>query len=102
MCIHMMVIRVYKDLVEEVYVHKPREGDKPSLFGKIVFKRTLIPNVVMGTKEKVSFCIEGRPLYCRRFVTQMSTTAEPSVAPISAEDIASTSRGDGGSDGDDE
>ncbi|CAA7050651.1 unnamed protein product [Microthlaspi erraticum] len=93
---------MYKGLVEKVYVHKPRAGVKPSLFGRIVFKRALIPNLVMGAKEKVSFSVEGRALCCRRFDSKKSKNAEPSVAPVADEDIGSTRRREAGSDGDDE
>lgn len=78
------MIRFYYPYVEGVNVYKPRTGSGPSLFGKIVFKLYLIPDFLMGDHEKNYFEVEGRPLYCKRFVSDQNTknaaTASTSVA----------------------
>lgn len=68
----VIMIRCYGPVVEIVNVHKPKPGSGPSLFGKIVFKQLRIPASLMGKKEKIHFIVEGRYLYCRKFVSQKS------------------------------
>ncbi|KAF8048982.1 hypothetical protein N665_2336s0001 [Sinapis alba] len=77
-------------LVERVIVPRPKGGRGPSLHGRVVFKDTHIPDLVMGNREKVCFSVDGRPMYCRRFVSKKSKAA----------DTASTSLPDGGSHSD--
>ncbi|KAG2301834.1 hypothetical protein Bca52824_030485 [Brassica carinata] len=54
----------------------PRRGVRgPPLFGKVVFKRTFSPDFIMQNREKAFFNVEGRPLWCRRWVTQKKKTS---------------------------
>ncbi|CAL9236973.1 unnamed protein product [Arabidopsis halleri] len=64
--------------VVDVYVHRPRPTGRVArqgLFGKVMFNSIYIPGYVMGHYEKVCFVVDGRPMYCRRFVSQRSRTA---------------------------
>ncbi|KAG2309657.1 hypothetical protein Bca4012_081247 [Brassica carinata] len=74
-------------LVERVIVPRPRGGTGQSLHGRVVFKNTAIPVLVMRNFEKVCFTVDGRPFYCKRFVSKKRRSA----------DTASTSIRDGGS-----
>ncbi|CAN8318529.1 unnamed protein product [Cochlearia groenlandica] len=73
----------YAQMVAEVYVHKPRNRGKASLFGKVVFLHEDIPKLVMGNHDKVCLCVEGRALYCRRFVTKKTNTANAAATTAS-------------------
>ncbi|CAN8284509.1 unnamed protein product [Cochlearia groenlandica] len=57
---------MYEPYVEYMCVHKA----KPSLFGKVMFKCRLIPHLLMGSRERVCLCVDGYPMYCKRFVSQ--------------------------------
>ncbi|CAE6050261.1 unnamed protein product [Arabidopsis arenosa] len=64
--------------VVDVYVHRPRPTGRVArqgLFGKVMFNSICIPGNVLGSREKVCFVIDGRPMYCRRFVSKRSRTA---------------------------
>ncbi|KAL0720492.1 hypothetical protein Bca4012_035091 [Brassica carinata] len=61
----------YYPYVEGVNIYKPRTG-RPPLFGKIVFKQQHFPASLMGKKEKIHFIVEGRYLYCKKFVSKKS------------------------------
>ncbi|KAG7574934.1 hypothetical protein ISN44_As09g030820 [Arabidopsis suecica] len=64
--------------VVDVYVHRPRPTGRVArqgLFGKVMFNSISIPGNVLGSREKVCFVIDGRPMYCRRFVSRRSRTA---------------------------
>lgn len=82
----LVMIRYYAPYVESVNVHKPKPGSGPSLFGKIVFKQERIPAFLMGSNEKIYYIVEGRHLYCKRFISQ---TTKPTAT-------AGTSPPDGG------
>ncbi|CAN8252849.1 unnamed protein product [Cochlearia groenlandica] len=62
--------------VEYVYVHKPRatgrEAAKPPLFGKVMFKCSRIPDSLMGSRDRICLSVDGYPLYCKRFVSQVT------------------------------
>ena len=75
------------DVVERVIVPRPRGGRGQSLHGRVVFKNTYIPVLVMKNHEKVCFAVDGRPFYCKRFVSKRRRTSAS----------ASTSLRDGGS-----
>ncbi|KAL1220815.1 hypothetical protein V5N11_000303 [Cardamine amara subsp. amara] len=80
--------RMYGPYVEEVFVYKPRpvgKVAKPSLFGKIMFKFPIIPDNVMGTKERVCFVIDGIPIQCKRFVSKKTKTATTANAASSTD-----------------
>ncbi|EFH56406.1 hypothetical protein ARALYDRAFT_903930 [Arabidopsis lyrata subsp. lyrata] len=69
---------MYPGSVVDVYVHKPRPTGRVArqgLFGKVMFNSHYIPGCVLGHCEKVCVVIDGRPMYCRRFVSQRSRTA---------------------------
>ncbi|CAH8324720.1 unnamed protein product [Eruca vesicaria subsp. sativa] len=70
-------------IVERVIVPRPRGGRGPSLHGRVVFKNTVIPALVMRNCEKVCFSVDGRPLYCRPFVCKKSTTAVTTSTTLS-------------------
>lgn len=85
MCIHvmMMIIRMFPSSVEDVYVHRPRATGrvaKLGLFGKVMFNSYFIVNLVMGPYEKVCYSVDGRPMYCRRFVSQRPRTVNAAAA----------------------
>ncbi|ESQ39126.1 hypothetical protein EUTSA_v10001735mg, partial [Eutrema salsugineum] len=56
-------------------VHRPKERRMPSLFARVMFKVSLIPDLVMGNHEKVCYFVDGRHFYCRRFVSQKDRNA---------------------------
>ncbi|KAF8080144.1 hypothetical protein N665_0972s0005 [Sinapis alba] len=67
--------RVHAPYVADVFVFRRRGGRGPPLFGKVAFKRTLTPESIMQNREKAFFNVDGRPLWCRRWVTQKTKTA---------------------------
>lgn len=83
----MIMVRSYAPDVERAIIPKPKGGRGPALHGRVVFKNTHIPNLVMGSREKVCLSIDGRPVYCRRFKSKQRKSAA----------TASANLGDGGS-----
>ncbi|KAL0720493.1 hypothetical protein Bca4012_035092 [Brassica carinata] len=75
----VIMIRFYGPVVETVNVHKPKPGRGPPLFGKIVFKQQHFPASLMGKKEKIHFIVEGRYLYCKKFVSKKSKSRATSL-----------------------
>lgn len=75
----MIMIRVHggthAPYVADASVFRRRGGRGPPLYGKVVFKRTFSPDVIMQNREKAFFSVEGRPLWCRRWVTKKKKTA---------------------------
>ncbi|KAL9302833.1 hypothetical protein AtEden1_Chr2g0267761 [Arabidopsis thaliana] len=69
---------MYPGSVMEVFVHKPTPTAKVAgqgLFGKVMFNSPFIPDFVLGPYEKICFSVYGRPMYCRRFVSQRPRNA---------------------------
>ncbi|KAJ4950946.1 hypothetical protein NE237_027778 [Protea cynaroides] len=58
---------VFGDCIETIYVNHPRQGEGPSLFGKVVFRSTSTIEYVMNGEEVVKLIAAGKPLWCRRF-----------------------------------
>lgn len=60
--------RRYGPCVERVYVHQPEEEGEAALFGKVVFKGSVIPAaVMMGHRQAVKFLVDKKPLWCKKF-----------------------------------
>ncbi|KAM6556305.1 hypothetical protein CsatB_003324 [Cannabis sativa] len=53
--------------VYKVYVYKPERKEEPPLFGKVIFKKSSIPAMVMGNRNQVKFVVDNKPLRCKRF-----------------------------------
>lgn len=52
--------------VKTVYIHKGEDG--MALFGKVVFCNTYIPGFILGTQKEIKFVVNGKTLWCKRFV----------------------------------
>uniref|UniRef100_A0A7N0T0D8 Uncharacterized protein n=1 Tax=Kalanchoe fedtschenkoi TaxID=63787 RepID=A0A7N0T0D8_KALFE len=52
--------------VETVYVHGEEDGR--ALFGKVVFCNPYLPAFFLGRQREVKFILDGKPLWCKRFV----------------------------------
>ncbi|KDP28840.1 hypothetical protein JCGZ_14611 [Jatropha curcas] len=60
----------YGPFVERVYVHwpNPKNGKKTSpLFGKVVFRASFIPILILNGQNEVKFWVDAKPLWCKRF-----------------------------------
>ncbi|EOA11928.1 hypothetical protein CARUB_v10000005mg, partial [Capsella rubella] len=80
-----MMISMFPCAVEEVFVNDPWESGmlgKNGLFGKVRFKYSNIPNIVMGPNEKVFFSVYGRPMICRRFISKSLRTGDDEAAAL--------------------
>ncbi|KAG5565438.1 hypothetical protein RHGRI_001355 [Rhododendron griersonianum] len=52
--------------VEKIDIHQPRDIDYP-LFGKITFKLSCVPALILNGEEKVKYCIDGRTVWCKKY-----------------------------------
>ncbi|KAJ4874634.1 hypothetical protein Rs2_39652 [Raphanus sativus] len=66
--------RDYSPYVADVFVFRRKGGRGQPLFGKVVFKNTDSPDKIMQNRGKAFFYVEGRPLWCRRWVSKKKET----------------------------
>ncbi|KAB1225222.1 hypothetical protein CJ030_MR1G025745 [Morella rubra] len=59
----------YGACVERAYVHRPNPN-APALFGKVVFNSCWMPTAIMDKREQTKFSVDGKPLWCKRFVVE--------------------------------
>ncbi|XAR63240.1 hypothetical protein NMG60_11023115 [Bertholletia excelsa] len=52
----------YGACVSKIYLHQPMDG--VPLFGKITFKYSFVPRLIMNGRERVKFTIGGRTMWC--------------------------------------
>lgn len=77
LCVLIMIIfiiRDYSPYVADVFVFRRKGGRGQPLFGKVVFKNTDSPDKIMQNRGKAFFYVEGRPLWCRRWVSKKKET----------------------------
>ncbi|CAA0842724.1 Unknown protein [Striga hermonthica] len=63
----------YGECVENVYVHDRHSVGRPNKefeFGRILFTNAEVPNMIMGSNEKVKLRVGGKPLWLKRYVAQ--------------------------------
>ncbi|KAM7512152.1 hypothetical protein LguiB_011027 [Lonicera macranthoides] len=55
----------FGDCIGRIYVHRPQHG--PPLFGKIIFRKTIFPVLILNGQDEITLNIEGRSLICKKF-----------------------------------
>lgn len=73
-CFRCGVARKFGEVVEDVKIEHPREGQDPQ-FGRIVFRTSTVINSVLNGQSKAKFVVNRKHLWARPYLQRHGRTS---------------------------